>query len=105
MAAEKRFQELLAQFPGHPHVCLEMGRFYIQRSKENQAQDILSRGLKVAPDYAPLWKTRGILLASKNPVAAIADLEKAVALGLPEKERHHVSKVLGRLKKHNRGQN
>jgi eukaryotic-like serine/threonine-protein kinase len=105
MAAENRFQDLLAQFPGHPQVCLEMGRFYIQRSKENQAQDILSRGLKVTPDYAPLWKTRGILLASKNPVAAIADLEKAVALGLPEKERDHVSKVLGRLKKHNRGQN
>jgi serine/threonine protein kinase len=103
MAAEKHFKELLAEFPGHPQVCLEMARFYIRRSKETQARDILSRGLKATPDHASLWKTRGILLATKNPVAAIADLEKALALGLPEKERHPVKRILERLKQHSRG--
>jgi serine/threonine protein kinase len=96
-AAEKKFLEIAEQYPARPEVYLELGRFYIQGVKENQALEVLNRGLEIAPDYAPLYKARGLLFSTKNVKLAVADLEKTLALGLPEKEARQVKVVLRRL--------
>jgi serine/threonine protein kinase len=96
-AAEKSFLEIAEKYPGRPEVYLELGRFYIQGLKENQALEMLNRGLEIASDYAPLYKARGLLLSKKNPRLAVTDLEKTLELGVPEKEARHIQMVLRRL--------
>jgi tetratricopeptide (TPR) repeat protein len=95
--AEKKFLEMLARYPHNPQAYLEVGRFYIQCSREDNAIEVLSRGIAIAPDYGQLWNARGRLYAKRNSPLAVEDLGRALELDLPAKEKQHIRVMLRRL--------
>jgi serine/threonine-protein kinase len=97
-AVEALFREALAHGES-PQVLLEFARFYIQCSREDEALKLVSQGIRRYPGFAPLWNARGRLLSSHNTAAAVADLEKALALGLPDREARQNKAMLARIKR------
>jgi serine/threonine-protein kinase len=84
---------------GHAGVYLECARFEMMCQREESARSLLSRGLEVAPNCAQLWNARGRLHARSVSPLAVADLERALQLGLPEAEERRSRATLQRLAK------
>ena len=78
-------------------MVLEFARFYIQCSREDEALKLVSQGIRQYPGFALLWNARGRLLSGRSTAAAVADLEKALTLGLPEREARQVKAMLARF--------
>ena len=93
---EGLFREAMAH-SGGPQVVLEFARFYIQCSREDEALKLVSQGIRQYPGFALLWNARGRLLSGRSTAAAVADLEKALTLGLPEREARQVKAMLARF--------
>jgi serine/threonine protein kinase len=96
-AAERKFQEIIQNYPASPEAFAELARFYNQCSREDDAIRVLNQGIQVGPKFAALWNARGRLYAKRNSPLAVQDLEKALALGLPEKEKQQVRAMLKRV--------
>ncbi|MCI0486691.1 MAG: protein kinase [Blastocatellia bacterium] len=101
-AAEKKFLDCLARYPNSPQAFLGLGRFYIQCSRDDNAIEVLSKGIEIAPDFAPLWNARGRLYAKRNSPLALDDLQKALDLDLPKKDKQQIRSILNRLRKNER---
>jgi serine/threonine protein kinase len=97
--AERKFKEIMARHAANPQAFLELGRFYIQCSREDTAIEVLGKGIAVAPDFALLYNARGRLYAKRNSPLAIPDLQKALDLGLSGREAKHIRIMLKRLRK------
>lgn len=96
--AERRFQALISRYPGNPRCYRDLGRFYRENSREDNAIEVLSRGIEAAPESAALWNARGRLYAKRGSPLAEHDLKRALALGLPERDARQVRDILERLR-------
>lgn len=62
-----------------------LGTFYALMDNRQQAIDAFDRALRANPALAEAWLNRGVArLGSSDRAAAVADIEQADALGLPE---------------------
>jgi len=96
-AAERKFLEILERYPANPTAYHEFAQFYIQCFRDDDAIQVLDKGVGVAPDNAKLWIMRGRLHAKRNSPQAVPDLQRALTLPLPESEARHVRRTLNRL--------
>lgn len=95
---ERRFQTLISRYPSNPRCYRDLGRFYVENSREDNAIEVLSRGIEAAPDTALLWSARGRLRAKRKDPRAEHDLKRALALGLPDRDARQARDILEHLR-------
>lgn len=95
--AERKFQEIVHRYPNNALAYLELAQFYNQCSREDDAIRVLNTGAEKAPENARVWNMRGRLYAKRNSPLAVSDLQRALALGLPEGEARQVRRMLARI--------
>lgn len=71
----------------------------LQEDRAPEAAETLGAMLTIAPEHAALWREAGIINARiGNPGAAIAALERFLALGRDERLLHEAAVLLQHLK-------
>jgi len=96
-AAERKFQDILRRYPKDGNAYLEFAKFHSQCSREDDAIGVLTAGVEAAPECGRLSYMRGRLYAKRNSPLAAADLQRALALNLPEAEAKQARRMLARI--------
>ncbi|HWQ03084.1 MAG TPA: protein kinase [Candidatus Nitrosotenuis sp.] len=98
--AEDALTALLQQFSGVPKVYLSLAELYNRGNRSQQAEDVLRKGVGRCPDNAGLHRYLAMVLYSRNKRAeAIAELSKAIELGLDKKQARDAETLLQNWKK------
>jgi serine/threonine-protein kinase len=98
--AEDALAGLLQQCPNVPKVYLSLAELYNRGNRSQQAEEILRKGAGTCPDNAGLRRYLAMVLYSRNKRAeAIAELNKAIELGLDKKQAQDAETLLQNWKR------